>query len=382
MEIDQSTAQRLFREGAFLVFLDVPEGTEFGIDLKSWNTGQKFRGVKMIPPGLHFIFYSSVSNMGDVAPRSGFIHNFKKNEIVVKKWDKLNEGMHLESVSESEVVGLKENIKALDQFLGPYPYNIWEKWKALSADISEELLKRLTPLSGEVRSALELEPCTDANRPRGNRSNSESNSEASGPSSAKRSRSFSSEEDFLPDLKPKKGTELRLTVFPTQPYPDGSTPSQITQHSLDSTYLFEQYLRCYKEPRDLLGELEFCYICFLVGHSLEAFEQWKKVFNIFCSCENAIKKYRRVYDLFLSVIELQIQETPTDFLVDIVANKNFVYVKLRELFRAIKSSDVDGKLKCKASRLKVNMSNLYQWDFSHLESEDEDEAPVVVDLDE
>lgn len=135
MEIDQLTARKLFEEGGFLVFLGVPEGTEFGIDLKSWNTGGKFRGVKMIPPGLHFIFYSSVSSTGDVAPRTGFFHYFKKQELLVKKWDKLAEGISINDVPQSEVVGLKENIKSLDQFLGPYPYNIWEKWKSLSSNI-------------------------------------------------------------------------------------------------------------------------------------------------------------------------------------------------------------------------------------------------------
>jgi A1 cistron-splicing factor AAR2 len=57
LDIDQRLARRLLLEGATLVFLDVPLGTEFGIDLKSWNTGDKFKGVKMIPPGLHYIYY-------------------------------------------------------------------------------------------------------------------------------------------------------------------------------------------------------------------------------------------------------------------------------------------------------------------------------------
>lgn len=136
----------------------------------------------------------------------------------------------------------------------------------------------------------------------------------------------------------------------------------------------------YFRSTDILGELEFCYICFLVGHSLEAFEQWKKIFGIFCSCEVALKKYRRLYDQFISVIEVQIQETPQDFLADIVSNNNFVYIKLRDLFRFVASSDVDGKFKCKADRLRHKLSSLYQWDFSHLDSEDDDEAPVVVTL--
>lgn len=59
-EIDQNEARRMLLEGGTLLVLDVPEGTNFGIDLKSWETGDKFRGVKMIPEGVHFVYHRSV----------------------------------------------------------------------------------------------------------------------------------------------------------------------------------------------------------------------------------------------------------------------------------------------------------------------------------
>ena len=55
--MDQDLARRLFFEGATLVLLDVPVMTEFGIDYNSWNVGEKFKGVKMIPEGFHFVQY-------------------------------------------------------------------------------------------------------------------------------------------------------------------------------------------------------------------------------------------------------------------------------------------------------------------------------------
>ena len=55
--MDQETAQILFHEGGTLIFLNVPEGTEFGIDCNSWDVGPLFKGVKMIPPGFHFVYY-------------------------------------------------------------------------------------------------------------------------------------------------------------------------------------------------------------------------------------------------------------------------------------------------------------------------------------
>lgn len=58
--MDQETARLMFEEGGTLVLLGMPYGTEFGIDMNSWNIAEKFKGVKMIPPGLHFIYYRFV----------------------------------------------------------------------------------------------------------------------------------------------------------------------------------------------------------------------------------------------------------------------------------------------------------------------------------
>lgn len=57
VEMSQELAKHLMAEGAIFVFLDVPAGTDVGIDIKSWNTGEHFKGIKMIPPGVHFVHY-------------------------------------------------------------------------------------------------------------------------------------------------------------------------------------------------------------------------------------------------------------------------------------------------------------------------------------
>lgn len=57
MEMDQNIAQTLLTQGAKLILLDVPQGTDIGIDMKSWNTGGNFKGIKMISPGIHFVHY-------------------------------------------------------------------------------------------------------------------------------------------------------------------------------------------------------------------------------------------------------------------------------------------------------------------------------------
>ena len=102
-EMDSEIAKKLFYEGGVLLCLDVPEGTEFGIDYNSWNVGPKFKGVKMIPPGFHFVFYAAVGRSGQAAPRTGFFQHFKPKEIVVKKWDSAIEDLVDQVESEEEI---------------------------------------------------------------------------------------------------------------------------------------------------------------------------------------------------------------------------------------------------------------------------------------
>ena len=60
MNMDQSVAQHLFDVGAMIILLDVPPGTEIGIDTKSWHSAENFKGIKMIPPGIHYIYFKYV----------------------------------------------------------------------------------------------------------------------------------------------------------------------------------------------------------------------------------------------------------------------------------------------------------------------------------
>jgi len=91
LNMSPETARKLFDNGGILIVQDLPIGSVFGIDMKVYHVGDKFMGLKMIPPGLHFIYYSTVSKEGATAPRTGFFHFYSAKEIVVRKWDKENE---------------------------------------------------------------------------------------------------------------------------------------------------------------------------------------------------------------------------------------------------------------------------------------------------
>lgn len=85
--LPQDVAKHLFSEGAILIVAGVPTGTDFGIDLDVNKVDELFRGVKMIPPGPHYVYTAAEGLYGDVATRVGFMHYYKRQEIVIREWD-------------------------------------------------------------------------------------------------------------------------------------------------------------------------------------------------------------------------------------------------------------------------------------------------------
>lgn len=94
----------------------------------------------------------------------------------------------------------------------------------------EELVPRLIPLTGQIRSALEytVQPTQERKR------------------RSRLSTADEKEDDLLPHLSPTPGTELRLTAYPNNSYPVGASPQEITRHSLDPTYTLDTLLSAYK----------------------------------------------------------------------------------------------------------------------------------------
>jgi len=371
-EMDPEIARKLLVEGACIVVLGVPPGTQFGLDMNSWNIGDKFMGVKMIPQGIHFVYYSSV-NLTDrtTGPRTGFWCNFSRGQVVVRRWDGNIEDV-VDDVSEEDKVKLKDDIKNIDKHLGVYPYQSWRKWISLSSHLTDATLLRLEPRSKKVCSVADLIPDTTVQ------------SQTQPPSSDSDPR--------LPAMVARPGSNIRYTLLPTNKYPEGSTPQEITQHCMDGTFQLSQFVasleRKYGDQvsssmsdqdsiKEVLAEIQFAFLCFLVGMNYDSFEQWKKMVVMMCSCDDGLIKYQELFLDFITILFFQMKEVPSDFFVDIVSSDNFLSTSLNSLFCTIKSSPgVNPKLKEKAIKFEANVSKKFGWDFSGELIED---APVVVE---
>ncbi|XP_054255042.1 protein AAR2 homolog, partial [Indicator indicator] len=319
--LEPELARQLFFEGAAVVMLGVPEGTEFGIDYSSWVVGPRFRGVKMIPPGVHFLHCSAGRAGGgrETGPRTGFFLSLQRREVRVLRWDAAREAVVPAAPGAGEAEAFRENLQEMDRFLGPYPYETLKKWVSLTSFIGEAAMKKLQPESGQICAFAEVLPVAAGRHTR-------DRAEQRLPPVDAECRSYAEGMARLPRMEPKAGTEIRFTELPKQMYPEGATPEEITRHSMDLSYALEKVInqRYASQPLELLAELQFAFICFLIGNVYDAFEHWKRLLNILCRSEDAMGRYQELYSSLISVLYHQLNEIPADFFVDIVSQDNFL----------------------------------------------------------
>ncbi|XP_021272031.1 protein AAR2 homolog [Numida meleagris] len=373
-QLDPELAKRLFFEGAAIIVLDVPEGTEFGIDYNSWAVGPRFRGVKMIPPGVHFVHCSAARAAGgrETGPRAGLFLCLRPRQVRALRWEPSREALREAAPDEEEALG--RGLQEMDAFLGPYPYETLKKWISLSSFIGEAAVERLQPESGQISAFSEVLPV------RAGRHSRDRAGQNLPPYDAG-CRSYAEGVARLPEMRPRAGTEIRFTELPRQTYPDGASPEEITRHSMDLSYALEKVIarRYAGQPQDLLAELQFAFICFLIGNVYDAFEHWKRLLNILCRSEDAIGKYQDLYANLIFVLYHQLNEIPSDFFVDIVSQDNFLTSTLQVFFSYACNAAVDGALRKKAEKFKAHLTKKFKWDF---DAEPDDCAPVVVELPE
>eukprot|EP00124_Ichthyophonus_hoferi_P004918 Ihof_evm2s611 gene=Ihof_evmTU2s611 len=322
MQLDPDVARELFEIGGKLMFLDVPEGTEVGLDYNAWQVGPQFRGVKFIPPGVHFIYYSAADKTGAGSPRTGFFYVFEKGEVVVRQWN--TESEDAEPIQDKEQESrLRLAVREFDPFLGTYPLTTHHTWVGLSNYITANVTKHLQPASGKINSVqlLKSEP---------------------GPGK------------FESNLVPDPEYAMNLTPIPRQSYPPGADSGMITKCNMDKSWLLTDLLAKHygNNPKRLLGEIQFSFVCFLLGQSHEAFEQWKVLVALMCGCDDALVTMPNLFCDFIDVLDHQLKETPEDLFVDIVTCNNFLAVCLQRFLLCCNQPSVPHTLVVRAEQFK------------------------------
>ncbi|XP_078177334.1 AAR2 protein family [Carex rostrata] len=392
MDIDSNTALDLVNKGASLLLLDVPQFTLLGIDTQIFSVGPKFKGIKMIPPGCHFLYYSSSNKEGnDFSPIVGIFLTLHPSQVVVRRWHQEDE--RLIKLSEDEEFRYSEAVKRLefDSNLGPYQLDHYSEWNQLSNFLSQEIIERLEPIGGEISVMQEAGLI-----------------ENKGPQTEMEKRLMDqlrgAKCSSIEVSKSKENKGCYYTSIPHFVRNKQVSGDELTALNLDKTNLLESILSGdYGGQEDLLlGELQFSFIAFMMGQSLEAFYQWKSIVSLLLSCTEAPLHTRtRLFSKFVKVIYHQIKHgfiknrdhnsgggIGTNLFLDEgwFSKDIFLYRLCKDFFPVVlETKAIDGDLLLWTRKFKKLLETTLGWEFdtNALMAEEDDEfAPVVVPLEE
>ncbi|CAF0772006.1 unnamed protein product [Adineta ricciae] len=378
MNSDQ--ARQLFESGGILLMLDAPKEMEFGIDMHFWQIGSQFHGVKMIPPGVHFCYYSERDSLTkELSPRQSFFINFQQANqmIVIMRWSPTQNLFQREHLTPDEYEARRNQRYDMDRLLGAYPLDTYRQWLSLSNHLRYDFLEKLLPSNGQICSANVYNP----------NEHKKTTHECTVP------KNLTEAESRLPKMTADPQFALRFTAIEKKS--SDYSGSDLTQSKLDRTDELERICleRFDSDIHGLLCELQMSFIVFFLGHLYDGFEQWKSLFRLICSCQKAFRRWPNVYIDFLQTIYFQLKYFSADsatgehFFVDIDQQENYIYKSLENLFvnlsafndnEQMEGSDTE-KLLARAEKMKKFLNETYKWTF---DDEPDDEKPIIVELNE
>ncbi|KAI5684353.1 hypothetical protein M9H77_05581 [Catharanthus roseus] len=446
----EQTALELVKRGATLLLLDVPQYTLIGIDTQMFSSGPNFMGIKMIPPGVHFVYYSSSNREGsEFSPITGFFIDAQPSQVFVRKWNKEEE--HFVKLPEEEEDRYTEAVKRMefDRQLGPYNLDQYTAWRRLSNYITKDTIQRIAcresfqwsilfrpyevfqgPLSLDVAcfhsSAPLLQnqtncPASDTpcqpeckQEPLGGEITVTCETDMTGniPKTAmeKALADQLKNSKFARPVEKSQRKGCYYTSIPRVIKHKGLSGQELTNLNVDKTQLLESILlKEYGGAEDLLlAELQFAFIAFLMGQSLEAFLQWKLLVSLLFGCVEAPLHTRSgLFTKFIRVIHYQLKygfqrdqkgselaEKGVSALLDEswLSADSFLHHLCKDFFSLVLEAPVvDGDLLSWARKLKELLEDSLGWDFQQNSAvdgtycEEDDEsfkflqyAPVVV----
>ncbi|GAA5940604.1 AAR2 splicing factor family protein [Sporobolomyces koalae] len=340
----------------YLILSDLPRGSEFGLDGQVWNV-DRFNGVKMIPPGLHlFVFAAAASTTsappaasnpskpnehareqqaetlnGSIGVRHAFLKRYRaksEGQIVVEKWDSLNESLAYEPVlstattktlssqqkskprrrrkvvpssshedEEESVVVSREYLETLDKHLAPFPQSTSretrDRWHALSDYVTDSTLARVIGIDHKgiarvdalVEGWREQEELVQAAVNTKDSLQGKTTWGKERPQDEAFHRDLSEERDEAESEPEESEERLQFVKFDDKrSWPPGSVGQELSRWSKDKSWLLSRVVETQldQDSKELLSELQLSFILFSLVHNFSALSSYKSLFSLIC----------------------------------------------------------------------------------------------------
>lgn len=330
------------------VLLLVPAGALGGIDLLSFTTTDRFKGIKELPPGWHFVFTSSTNSLsvrhgawfrvrGDAASPSSSSSSDSPSppELFVKKWDAEHEELVPET-DQTEVMRWRANLGAIwREGLTPYRQSASKNaddegdkeldWRRLTDAIDERLLDRMLGAGGPP--------------------------DHWGLTSAS---SAARDMDVIPGLSKEQSQwqpEKELVLLPVdlkRTWGADVVGRQRTEAAKDRSWALGDLVErvCGGREDEVLGEMQVCFLMVLTLNNNSCLEQWRRLLELLLTCKRAAVERVGLYVRFFQLLKLQLQhcQDADGMLFDLSDNGATLLKSLLKRFRR-GLEELDGKEK-------------------------------------
>lgn len=308
-----------------LVLDNPPAGIDFGIDVFSWTTGPNFKGLSLIPKGLHFVYHST----GLGARQGFFLRVGDRAEVIARHWDASTEEISAKSnLNELQLAALGEAIKRGDfnNNLGPYPFDQHRSWRNLTNLVTDDVLIGAGCDLGTVLlpgDAADVAPIMNLD-------------------AGKAANPYFPDSARVANWSDVKGIEasMRESVFSDISIEESKKGEQLSALHMDQSLIVQKLAETAHKGRllPLLGELQLSFVLFLVLYSHPALQHWIACVNMICNSEQMLKKNLQFTQYFLRLLYEQLNFVPLDFFSDELSKENFLGPAMTALFSALSPS--------------------------------------------
>jgi A1 cistron-splicing factor AAR2 len=106
--------------------------------------------------------------------------------------------------------------------------------------------------------------------------------------------------------------------------PAGDDQASVTAAHFDKSAVLEALANSVGGAKDVLGECQMAFVCFVLGHSVDAFYHWKALWGLISTCDAYATANPAVFADAIRVFYAQLQQLPKDLFEDELLKGNFL----------------------------------------------------------
>lgn len=294
-----------------------------GIDTQFFNINQIFRGIKLIPTGIHLFHYSVPSESRKTkddkftseeimssSSRYGFWFECKDNDVLILRWDETSERLNIiDPQKEEEQLNYSKCLTSIGDIYSMmvcYPENEQAWFKNLTNYIDFELIQEFVPsyndmYSDEITSMMPSK---------------EENMVLLDALEKANPQALSSFED-------QTNKELRYTIIQFKINKEKTeTVRERTENYLDKSWYLNQLYG--NDIELMLGELQLSFINFVILGNFCSGLQWLNILRLILMSTKFMISRQRVSLNFLTTFQHHLEKLPNEYLVDDLALNNLL----------------------------------------------------------